>query len=439
MQITEEKIFDLNLSERYVPDWGAWEIGREIISNAIDADPDGWDLESHGENMLRVYTNTAPTISQIKVIGCGTKKKGGDTIGQFGEGFKLAALAAVRGGGSITVLTPEFIAKFFLESAIEGGEERILHMRVTAPKGNLAGCEVYVEFPGISAATQGRFLGSLKDQAGAMAKRDENKVHLFVHGVFVQALDEKSIWDWNLKNVNINRDRSIVDRVWVNREVAHWIDKNMTDELAEKILTADSGCFELRALDQWPEVIGRPAKAYLVCALKRLHGAEIVVATTNTTANKLAAAKGKTVLVLAQGVASVIKPRNENDEGVMDSEQMLQTGKALQHVPVRGEWAVAMLEIKRVIDLLEIPAEVMVFEHFQDAELGLAVIRPDHLGCTLWLNERLFIAGHRRERMSTVIHELCHIRDKANDGTLEFEKTLDHVAGILALAWIDKS
>jgi hypothetical protein len=436
MQTTDEKVYDLNLSERYVPHWGAWEIGREIIANAIDADPKGFTVEPHGENMLRVFTNTVPTLSQIKVIGAGTKSKNGKTIGQFGEGFKLATLAAVRAGGSITLLTGNFIARFHLETIMEGDEaHRILFMRTTPPDSPYVGCEIYIEFPGIAQAIKDRFL--FEGKPGPMEKREEEAMNLFVHGVFVQRIEQHSMFDWNVENVEINRDRSIVDRVYINREIAYWFNKKMNSDLAEQLMKAEPGCVELRALEQWPEAIDRPAKAMLVCAMKKIHGADVIIATGNTTANKLAAAKGMTVIVLDEGLAKVIKPRFENDEGVRDSEQMLQTGGALQAVSIHPEWVEAIKEIEDVIDLLGIPAEMRFFQHFENAELGLAVLRPDHLGCTLWINERLFLPGNRRERMSTAIHELCHIRDKGNDGSIEFEKTLDNVAGILALAWLD--
>lgn len=427
-----EKIYDLNLSERYVPNWGAWEIGREVISNAIDADPNGYEVEIHNPDFISVKTKTVPTIAQLKIIGAGTKDTSGDTIGHFGEGFKLAALACTRAGGQITVLAPTFVASFALDEA-EG--ERVLIMKVKPPMTPYSDCEIMIGIPGIAAAIDGRFL---KDrQRGPREKREPDAMHVFVRGVHVQRIEQKSLFDWNIYDVQINRDRSMINEWCIAREAAAWLDRNMNEELAVKLINADSGTFELETMEKWPEYFNRPSRAHLVSALKKKHGANIIVGTQNASANKLAAAKGNTVLVLDQGLAKVIKPTIKGGEGVLDSEDLIQSGRALRNVPAQAEWREAISEIEQIIDLIEIPAEIMIFQDFEMAELGLAVLRPERDGCTLWLNEKLFLPGYRRERVSTAIHELGHIRDKAGDGTIEFEKSLDTIAGIIALAWLD--
>lgn len=433
MNATEDKVFDLNLSERYIPKWGAWEVGREIISNAIDADPE-YTVEEHGPDTLRVYTRTSPTIAQMKVIGYGTKTGQTGTIGQFGEGFKLAALAAARAGGKITVLNGEFAVSFYLEG--EDGN-RILHMAAKLRPIDFTGCEVWIHYPGICEAVRGKFLTGAKH--GPIEKASPNVIHFYMRGVHVQANEGRSIFDWNINNVEINRDRSIVDLYTIKMRVVEWMNANMTDDLARKIINAAPGSFELEAMQNYHWYVDRAAKATLLAVIQEKYGTNIVLAVEDAIANKMAAAKGKKVLVLDQGIVKVMRQSKEGEEATIpDAEQMVKTGKALVHVPVKEEWRPMMEEINRIIDLLEIPAEVFVFEHYANAELGLAVLRPSKDGCTVWINERLFLPGYRRERVSTVIHELCHIRDRGDDGTLEFEKTLDNVAGILALAWLDK-
>jgi len=437
--VSEDTVFhDLNLSEKYVPNWGVWEIGREIISNAIDADPSGYSVEPINENLLRVFTNTAPTLSQLKVIGHGSKAADGETIGHFGEGFKLAALAAVRGGGNIEVLTEKFIAKFGLRAMDELFSERVLFMETRTPSSplSLGGCEIYISFPGISKAVEGKFLRDRNP--GPIDKKDGRLLNVFLRGVHVQAIEQKSLFDWNVNDVEINRDRSIVNVWQLTSRVANWLSRNMNEDLAEKLLRALPGSFELEAMDKWPENFDARAKKILKAKFIELNGADVVFATDNATANKLSAAKGKKVLVLDQGIIRTIKADLSFPEGILDSEQFTKKTASFTHIPAKDEWKDAIEEINQVLDLLGIPAEINVFENFLGAELGLAVLRPEKDGCTVWLNEKLFLPGYRRERISTAIHELSHIRDGQGDGTIEFEKSLDIVAGELAIAWLDK-
>ncbi len=434
MEAITEKIFSLNLSEKYVPNWGAWEIGREIIANAIDADPEGYEVEHESNDCIIVTTSTWPMLKEIKIIGCGSKRPDSDTIGHFGEGFKMAALAACRKGGKISIFTPEYTAEFFMQ---QEDDERILAMAVKPAREGQVNGQVFISFPDIKSAISGRFI---KNEFGPIPK-DEQRANcrIYVRGVYMTTFNMKSLYDWNVQNASYGRDRNLVEQTTVNRHIAEWFNENMNDAMADQIRTIDISFVEMKAIDQWPEKFDREARAMLLASIQRVAGTDIVIATQNTTANKLAAARGKNVLVLSEGLARVMKPRfDQDEEGIKDSEQMLQTGSILTQAQRRPEWAEALKEIEQVIDLIEIPAEIRVFENFFGAEAGLAVMQDDRLGCIVWLNEALFLPGRRRERMATAIHELCHIRDKASDATLEFEKSLDTVGAIIALAWLEE-
>ncbi len=435
LEKNESKIYDLNLSEKYVPNWGAWEIGREIIANAIDADPERYEVDTLTEDSIIVTTFTWPALKEIKIIGCGTKKMDSNTIGHFGEGFKMAALACCRKeGGKFMIFTPEYVANFFMR---EEDGERVLCMRVSPPKENWPGqAQIWITYPGIKNAIAGRFI---KNEFGPIPK-DEARANcrIYVRGVYMTTFNMKSLYDWNFSCANYGRDRDLVEPVIIHLQIVQWLDANMNDSLADKIRAIDASFVEMKAIEQWPEKFNRPARAMLLAAIQRVAGTDIVIATQNTTANKLAGARGKNVLVLSEGLAHVMKVKLDDDLGIKDSEQILKTGSVLTQMLIRPEWREAIKEIEQIIDLVEIPAEIRVFENFPLAEDGLAVLQGDRLGCIIWLNEALFLPGRRRERISTAIHELCHIRDKGTDGSIEFEKTLDQVAGIIALAWLEK-
>ena len=76
----QKKTYDLNLSDKYVRNWGIWEVGREIISNAIDADSKNYEVEVVSSDCIRVFTATCPEFGHIKVIGSGTKTDAGLSV-----------------------------------------------------------------------------------------------------------------------------------------------------------------------------------------------------------------------------------------------------------------------------------------------------------------------------------------------------------------------
>jgi len=91
--MANEIIYPMTLD--YVPDWGPWEVVRELATNALDSDPgfrmgqteDGtlW-IEDGGDNLA------------IRHLLFGVSEKGPHAVGQFGEGLKLALLVLTRMG-----------------------------------------------------------------------------------------------------------------------------------------------------------------------------------------------------------------------------------------------------------------------------------------------------------------------------------------------------
>lgn len=442
-------ILDLNLSENYVPNWGAWEVGREIVSNAIDADP-LYEMEIIDESTVRVFTNTYPSLSQIKVIGFGTKAGSKDTIGQFGEGIKLAALVASRLGGSIDFITPEFVAKFFLKNVVKS-EPRILHLAVRSPmsrfheglgSGELKeqeppqyqrGCEIYIRLDGIGNVIKGKFLDDKK--SGNLKKDNDKFMRVYLKGVYVHEIEVPHIFDWCVDNVEINRDRNLLNPYGVMLFIINWFNKNLDNALADRLFDAQQGSFELQALSErgffW---LDNDKKIILSEAFRRKYGAKAILATNDGTANRLASEKGHPVIVIDEGLMKVIR-----GEGlVKTATEMIPKDAKFNQVNIKEEWKKDFEEMHKLLDVLQIPAEINIFQHFESAELGRAIIRLDKMGCTVWLNEKLFLPGYRKERLRTLLHELGHIQG-GYDESLQFEHSLDGIAGLLAIAWLKET
>ena len=100
--------YELSLSSEYVSHWGIVEAVREIFQNALDQQAVAvdnkffWDFDSD-EHVLRV--GNAKSVLELSSLLLGESTKRGDdrTIGQFGEGYKLALLVLCRLGKEVTI------------------------------------------------------------------------------------------------------------------------------------------------------------------------------------------------------------------------------------------------------------------------------------------------------------------------------------------------
>jgi len=414
--VTTQQSYNLNLAKTYLPKWGAWEVAREIICNAIDADPD-YVLESSGSNHLSVRTNTVPDMSEMLIIGHGSKAPGGETIGQFGEGSKMAALVATRiaGAGAIVFKTPtqvitfDFVDTFGVETLVaqveqqEGGEGMV--------------CEL--NLPMIGNIYQGRILRNAN--YGPTRNARPGAMEVFVKGVYITTLSGDSLWDWNFGNqMSLNRDRSMVSDFDVKFAIGAWLGENMTDEQAKAILfTAESAERDsVHYGKSWSRLRDK-----LRMAFYELHGDRSCLATGLGSDEKAMKAGWKVV---------VVNPPNFRDllalSGVRESHQVLSRSYDMESVDPE-QYLSEIQELRRLDSIIKAPAVTVRVFADRGNRLGLA----DRDENSLWLSEKLFRDGKKNERVATYLHEMAHFISGADDETQEFERALDEIAGCLAM------
>lgn len=100
--------FELSLTSNYVKDWGVVQAVREIFQNALDQQNIdsgnamffGYDMDNH---KLTIGSKYSVLERKTLLLGYTTKSNSEETIGQFGEGYKIAALVLTRLGKSLTI------------------------------------------------------------------------------------------------------------------------------------------------------------------------------------------------------------------------------------------------------------------------------------------------------------------------------------------------
>lgn len=97
--------YTLTISPDYVKDWGVNDAIRELLQNAIDQeslDNDNIKSIDYDNNNLIIANKNSILEKSTLLLGGGTKD-GSSTIGQFGEGYKVALLVLLREGYTIQI------------------------------------------------------------------------------------------------------------------------------------------------------------------------------------------------------------------------------------------------------------------------------------------------------------------------------------------------
>lgn len=100
------KKFEVTVTPNYVAKWGVADAVREILQNAIDADKLGYAMSwsyDRGAEELVIISSGAELSTKSLLLGATTKGTDNTAIGQFGEGYKIAALVLLREGLTLTI------------------------------------------------------------------------------------------------------------------------------------------------------------------------------------------------------------------------------------------------------------------------------------------------------------------------------------------------
>lgn len=102
------KRFDLGMSINYCPTWGVVESVREFFQNSHDEEivnPEnkmyfGYDKDS---KTLRIGNKNGRLTTNTLLLGQSSKRDNSETIGQHGEGYKVATVVLLRNGKGVKV------------------------------------------------------------------------------------------------------------------------------------------------------------------------------------------------------------------------------------------------------------------------------------------------------------------------------------------------
>lgn len=221
--------YELTLTENYVSDWDFYDAIRELIQNGTDQEI--LDTSNHfdmiydpGEKVLQFINATSKLQINTLLLGRSSKTNNSDTVGQFGEGYKIAALVLNRIGKTFTIYNNnknEVWTSKFINS--KKWLEKILQFTVTKKETDNKGLVIeignvtYWEYEGISDIWLQRYeekndVEKIPTMYGEILLNDELSGRIFVNGLSVNSKNEMHYgYNFKPKYIKLERDRRTCD------------------------------------------------------------------------------------------------------------------------------------------------------------------------------------------------------------------------------------
>ena len=235
------------MTTSYLHHWEFWHALREILQNALDA-----ELMS---SINAMELNVTPQSIQVKtknmslnrntlLLGVSTKRNSSNTIGQFGEGYKLAALVLARLGFVLTVYTGDEIWQAGIEYSDDYGEHVLAFNFYRRERENskhlifdISPLEAEV-IPESLVHKVARWFRPELAGKNCILEKPRDKGWVFLNGLYLTHNEKLSHgYSFTPDRLKLDRDRVMVnefDLVWETSKL--W--ENRMDDAPEEILEA---------------------------------------------------------------------------------------------------------------------------------------------------------------------------------------------------------
>lgn len=234
--------YELSLTSNYVRDWDITDAVREFFQNALDQETQNsentayYNYDATTETMT--IGNRLSVLSAKSLLLGHTSKNDNDfTVGQFGEGYKIATLVALRTGHPVTIYNygkKEVWRPRMVKSRRYEGEQILTfftekHMFTSVPHNNL---EITIE--NISEEEYHLIVETnlhLQEERGPVnstlygdiLREERYRGRIYVNGLFITQLEDLE-FGYDIKPAFIDLDR---DRGMVKSFDVYWITSRM--------------------------------------------------------------------------------------------------------------------------------------------------------------------------------------------------------------------
>lgn len=239
------KTFELSLTRNYVSRWGMAQAVRELIQNSLDSEsPFVYEFVSHEDKACLLLTSEFTTLlPQTLLLGATSKADSAESIGSFGEGYKIALLVLTRLGYDVEMRNGDVLWKPRFKFNSKFGEELLVIDETALPDKRNKGLTFAVK--GLSESDVAEVRASCLQMQDSVGEKKtsrygdilmERRGKLYVGGLFV--CDTELVYGYNIKpeNIKLERDRQTVstfDLKSTTRDM--WFEAGTADEIARMI------------------------------------------------------------------------------------------------------------------------------------------------------------------------------------------------------------
>lgn len=277
--------YELTISSNYVKHWGVWEGVREFFQNAIDeenSNPDHKMLWKYEDGCLTIINRNCKLSINSLLLG-NTSKSDGKSIGQFGEGYKVAIVVLLREGKKITIHNGDELWNVrFVNSRRYKDQVPVIE----TSKFGIIGSDLIIEIEGITEEEWEEITNNILQIRETIYGVDPDQVdteygsilpdmpgRIYVEGLYIST-KESLKYGYNFKSYTctLNRDRNILsdfEITWNASRIGCTAFQNKNDKLFEFLDLPDG--------DYAQHFISKNSKDELYEIFKEKNGSKIPV------------------------------------------------------------------------------------------------------------------------------------------------------------------
>jgi len=417
---TDELIFPMTLD--YASEWSDWDVVRELTANAMDVDPN-FTIEMKSDPAALVIKSRGSSLNVEHLLFGNSQKLGKETVGQFGEGLKLALLVLTRMGLNAEIYSGG--KKYWNAPAEMAGKDVF---KVCWRNGFKTDDQTVVavrnwQYP----AYEERFIRPgdpriVHTDAFGRSILEEEVPNIYVRGVWVQkakAYSQMYAFSYNLIDAKMNRDRCVVDIWKSNREIARiWAGIQDVDLLQRFWQAVHDQNGERDCQFHGIDIKGRKEMEQ---AFRSVYGEEAVVSTGEGASREAKYRGGKPVELGSLGNASL----SNLAKMLVGTDTELVTamsGGVRSHVP---ESRLANVEKKSLRVVRRLARRIGILEPIDAYALDEG-IKGERQGDRIRLS--LDVLQDPVTAVETWLHEEGHRQADARDVTPEHAEAIAHLA-----------
>lgn len=240
-----DRTYELSIARDYVAHWGMGNAVRELIQNGLDSDsPFVWEIVPDEQVSTLILTSrNASLAASTLLLGTTSKADSKDTIGSFGEGYKIAMLVLTRLGYRMEIRNGELLWSPRFQMNKRFGVEQLVVDETAIPQHRGQGLEFLVH--GLSDVDVSIIRESclqMQDHVGQIHSTKygdillERPGKLYVGGLFICRTELAFGYNFKPEFLKLERDRNTVDG-WDLKRISRdaWFETGQFDRIAEMI------------------------------------------------------------------------------------------------------------------------------------------------------------------------------------------------------------